>query len=421
MQYVWKYRLYNASELTTTDGIPVQVIDTGVQNTDAGPDFFNAKIKTGHTVWAGSVEIHAKASDWPAHCHDRDRAYDSVILHVVGTDDSVIRRTTGEVIPQMVIRIPESVSHSINRLLLHTPEMPCLHHIREIEQVHLSGWTNALLQERLERKTCDISGLLKLCNGDWEEVFYIMLTRSFGFGINSDSFEWLAKSLPFKYIRKQRDNPVHVEALLLGQAGMLEDAGECPYYLLLQREFHFLQKKYGLRPLDASLFKNLRVRPGNFPCQRLAQLAAIWSAHGSLFSLILESGTPDQMKEYLKQTPTEYWETHYHFRHASPRKEKVIGDDSLNTLLINTVIPVMFAYGKQKRMDEYCERAINLLETLPPEKNSIVRTFRSAGLPAENAGDTQALIQLKREYCECKKCLYCRIGFRFLKRAVPNP
>ncbi|MDR2916269.1 MAG: DUF2851 family protein, partial [Tannerella sp.] len=185
-------------------------------------------------------------------------------------------------------------------------------------------------------------------------------------------------------------------------------------------EFHFLKQKYGLRPLDSSLFKNLRVRPGNFPYQRLAQLAAIWSAHGSLFSLILESNIIGQMKGYLKQTPSEYWETHYHFRYASPLKEKVIGEDSLDILLINTVIPILFAYGKQKRRDDYCERAIHLLETIPPEKNSIIRTFENAGIPARNSGDTQALIQLKREYCESKKCLYCRIGFRFLKRAVPE-
>ncbi len=288
LQYVWKYKLYNASDLKTTDGIPVQIIDTGTHNTDAGPDFFNAKIKVNHTIWAGSVEIHEKASDWLAHRHDQDRAYDSVILHVVGSNDAVIRRTTGEPIPQIIIRIPESVSHNMHWLLHHDTTMPCLPHIREIEQVHLSAWTSALLRERLERKTRDIFGLLKLYNNDWNEVFYIMLTRSFGFGINSDSFEWLAKSLPFQCVRKQRDNPVHIEALLFGQAGMLEYHERCPYYLLLQREFHFLKQKYGLRPLDSSLFKNLRVRPGNFPYQRLAQLAAIWTAHGSLFSLILE-------------------------------------------------------------------------------------------------------------------------------------
>ncbi|MDF9830502.1 DUF2851 family protein [Parabacteroides sp. PF5-6] len=420
LQYVWKYKLYKTTALTTTDGTPIQVIDTGIHNTDAGPDFFNAKIKIDQTVWAGSVEIHEKASDWLVHHHDLDKAYDAVILHIVGSADAVIRRTTGEIIPQIVIRIPDAVSHNINWLLHHDTNMPCLPYIRDVEPVHLSGWVNALLQERLERKTRNILDLLKLYNNDWNEVFYIMLTRSFGFGINSDSFEWLAKSLPFQCIRKQRDNPVQVEALLFGQAGMLEYPGRCPYYLLLQREFHFLKQKYNLRPLDASLFKNLRVRPGNFPYQRLAQLAAIWTAHGSLFSLILESNVLNQMKGYLKQAPSEYWKTHYHFRYASPQKEKTIGEDSLNILLINTVIPMLFAYGKQKRQEIYCERALHLLETLPPEKNSIIYTFNRAGIPTRHAGDTQALIQLKREYCESKKCLYCRIGFRFLKRAVPR-
>lgn len=420
LQYVWQYKLYKTSELATTDGTPIQVIDTGIPNTDAGPDFFNAKIKIDQTVWAGSVEIHEKASDWLVHHHDHDKAYDSVILHIVGSNDMAIRRTNGELIPQMILKIPEVVNHNMSWLLHHDMTIPCIPHIREIEPVHLSAWISALLQERLERKTDNIFTLLKMYNNDWNEVFYIMLTRSFGFGINSDSFEWLAKSLPFQCIRKQRDNPVHIEALLFGQAGMLEYPGMCSYYRLLQREFRFLKQKYGLRPLDSSLFKNLRVRPGNFPYQRLAQLAAIWTTYDSLFSLMLEADHPDQMKAYLKQTPSEYWKTHYHFRYASPHKEKVIGEDSLDILLINTVVPLLFAYGKQNRQEIHCERAIQLLETIPPEKNSIVHTFNRAGISTHHAGDTQALIQLKREYCESNKCLYCRIGFRFLKRAIPT-
>jgi len=420
LHYVWKYKLYNPSDLITAEGMPIQVIDPGIHNTDAGPDFFNAKIKVNNTVWAGSVEMHEKASDWNVHKHDQDNAYDSVILHVVGLDDTPIYRTNGEIIPQVLISVPEPVRHNMHWLLHQDTVMPCLPYLSQIDPVHISGWIESLLQERLERKTNDISHLLELYNNDWEEVFYIQLTRSFGFGVNSDAFEWLAKSLPFRCIRKQRDNPVHIEALLFGQAGMLEYPGNCPYYLLLQREYNFLKKKYSLKPLDVSLFKNLRVRPGNFPFQRLAQLAAVWIAYDSLFSMMLEAKTIHQMKGYLRQTPTEYWKTHYHFRDTSPSKEKTIGEDSLSILLINTVIPMLFTYGKETRQAEYCEHAVRLLEKIPPEKNSIVHSFTKAGMAVRHAGDSQALIQLKRVYCENKKCLYCRIGFRFLKRITSS-
>ncbi|MDH6534369.1 DUF2851 family protein [Parabacteroides sp. 52] len=418
LHYVWKYKLYDASTLTTTDGVSFQVLDPGIHNTDAGPDFFNAKIKIENTVWAGSIEIHEKASDWIHHHHDRDKAYDSVILHVTGLDDARILRTTGEPIPQVILTIPENIRENIDWLLHQETAMPCLPYIREIEPLHCSVWLAALLEERLERKTADILSLLEQYNNDWNEVFYITLTRNFGFGVNSDAFEWLAKSLPFHCIQKHRCNHAQVEAMLFGQAGMLEYPGHCPYYLLLQREYRFLKHKFGLKPLDASLFKNLRLRPGNFPHQRLAQLAALWVRYDTLFSLILEITSPNQIKKYFRILPSAYWQTHYHFRHASPVKEKTIGEESLNVLLINTVVPMLFAYGQHANRITYCERANTLLEKIPPEKNNIVYTFRKAGIEVRHAGDSQALIQLKRAYCDQKKCLYCRIGFRFLKRST---
>lgn len=417
LHYVWKYKLYNAVDLVTTDGIFIQVIDTGMHNTDAGPDFFNAKIKVNHTVWAGSVEIHEKASDWLAHRHDQDKTYDAVILHVVGSNDAVIRRTTGEVIPQLILRIPESVSHNMHWLLHHDMTMPCLPHVQEIEQVHLSGWINALLQERLERKARDISGLLKLYNNDWNEVFYIMLTRSFGFGINSDAFEWLAKSLPLKYIQRQRSSCSQVEAMLFGQAGMLEEDGGDEYYRLLKREYGFLKQKYSLKPLDESLFRNLRTRPGNFPHIKLAQLAAIWCAHDTLFPVLREAGNLRQIREYLRASPSEYWQVHFRFNTPpSSFQHKGLSDNMLDILLINTVAPLFFAWGRKHGQPECTDKAIRILERIKAEKNSIVDLFVKAGIKVEHAGDSQALIQLRKCYCEQNKCLYCRIGFRLLKR-----
>lgn len=418
LHYVWKYRLYPSTFLLTTDGRSVEVIDPGMPNTDAGPDFFNAKIKIADTLWAGSVEIHTKASDWLVHHHDRDKAYDGVILHVVEQADFQVCRTNGEPLPQLVLAVPEAVAKNIDWLLYRDVSLPCLGFIPQIEPLHITSWLGALLSERLERKTADIFQLLDQYANDWNEVFYITLTRNFGFGVNNDIFERLARSLPLRFIQKQRSSHSQIEALLFGQAGMLEEPGDCHYYRLLQREYQFLRHKFDLTPLDGSQMKNLRTRPVNFPYLKLAQLASIWVQHDTLFSVILEAGTIGQIKQCFRVSPSDYWETHYHFRSASAKKPKPVGENSLIILLINTVVPMLFAYGVRNKQPEYCERAVRILENLPPEKNSIVDTFRRAGIRVGHAGDSQALIQLKREYCEKKKCLYCRIGFRSLKQGV---
>lgn len=415
LHYVWKYKLYSATALTTTDGRNLFIIDPGIHNTDAGPDFFNAKIRIDETLWAGSVEIHDKSSDWYLHHHDQDKTYDSVILHVTACCDREVNRTTGETIPQLILSVPEAVTKNIDWLLHHEAAFPCIGFIPEIEPLHVSSWLSVLLSERLERKTQHICSLLEQFGGDWNEVFYITLTRNFGFGVNGDAFERLAKSLPLRYIQKQRGSETQVEALLFGQAGLLEEESEDKYYRLLQREYRFLRYKFGLSPLDMCLLRSLRIRPTNFPCLKLAQLAAIWLQQDTLFSVLLEAGSPGQIKNYFRVNPSVYWKTHYHFSYASAPKDKIMGENALNVLLINTVVPMFFAYGQRNDRPEYCDRAIRLLESIPPESNSIVSAFGRAGITPLHAGDSQALIQLKREYCEKKKCLYCRIGFRFLK------
>lgn len=417
LHYVWKYKLYPATPLITTEGLPVQVIDPGRINPDAGPDFSQARIKMGDTLWAGSVEVHDKASDWLLHRHDQDEAYDAVIAHITGCNDAEIQRTDGRPVPQIVLPVSTSVRSTVDWLLRREAAVPCLTRLPEIPSLHWSLWLGALLGERLERKTQHIYALLEQYRHDWNEVFYITLTRNFGFGINSDAFEGLARSLPLRCIQKQRSSHTQIEALLFGQAGMLEAGYDCHYYRLLQREYRFLRHKFGLEPLDESAFTTIRRRPFNFPPLKLAQLAAIWVQHDTLFSAILEARTPGEIKRYFRIAPSDYWETHYHFREVSPQKTKPIGESALNILLINTVVPMYFAYGQQSKLPEYCERAIRLLESIPPEQNSIVSLFAQAGIQIRNASDTQALIQLKREYCEKKNCLHCRIGFQLLKQA----
>lgn len=416
LHYVWKYKLYPAAPLLTTEGLPVRVIDPGIVNPGAGPDFFNAKIKMGDTLWVGSVEVHDKASDWLRHHHDQDATYDAVIAHITGCNDAEIQRTDGQPVPQIVLSVSTSIQSTLEGLLRDEAAVPCLARMPRLSSLHWSLWLGALVGERLERKTQHIYTLLEQYRHDWNEVFYITLTRNFGFGIHSDAFEQLARSLPLRCIQKQRSSHTQVEALLFGQAGMLETDYDCHYYRLLQREYRFLRHKFGLESLNESVFKNLRSRPFNFTPLKLAQLAALWVQHDTLFSAILEARTPGEIKRYFRITPSDYWETHYHFRDTSPQKPKPIGEKALNILLINTVVPLYFAYGQQNKLPEYCERAIRLLESIPPEQNSIVSLFARAGIQIRNAGDTQALIQLKREYCEKKNCLHCRIGFQLLKQ-----
>lgn len=418
LQYVWKYRLFSEADLCTSEGIPVTVLDPGIQNTDAGPDFFNAKIRIAGVVWAGNIEIHAKASDWYRHRHDSNPSYDSVILHIVQENDAIISRTNGELIPQALIRISQNITENMEWLLSKDSLLPCANRLHEIDSLHLSAWLSALLTERLERKTDDIFARLENSTEDWNEVFYVTLTRNFGFGTNSDAFEWLAQGLPFKYIQKQKGSPVQIEALLFGLAGLLDEKNEDPYYQLLQREYTFLRKKYGLKPLDSFLFKKLRNRPVNFPHIRLAQLAAIWINNDTIFSKILESDQLEVLKNCFDVPLSDYWDTHYHFQYPSPMRKKSIGRNATFVVLINTVIPLLFAYGKKKHQPEYCSKALQMLEDIPPEQNSIIKSFSDAGLKAKNACDTQALIQLRREYCEKKKCLYCRIGFHLIKSPV---
>ena len=417
LHYVWKYRLYSPLSLKTTDGQPVEVLDPGIQNSHAGPDFFNAKVIINKTLWAGDVEIHTLASDWKLHHHDQDRAYDVVILHVVESADCETFRTNGEKIPQLILTIPQAVRDNIAYLLERDAPVPCLYRLGEIEHIHRTMWLDALLVERLERKTQDIKRWLDNCQGDWNEAFYITLCRNFGFGINNDAFEWLAKSLPLRCILKHRNFPSQIEAMFFGQAGLLEEPVENDhYYRFLQQEYRFLRQKFSLQPLDKSVFKQLRLRPGATPHVKLAQLAALWTQHDTLFSALLEARTPREVKNYFRIAPSDYWRTHYHFGKPSVEKDKTIGENAVRIILINTVVPIFFAYGLYRKLPEYTARALRLLESIPGEKNNLIEPFRHAGFDIHHAGDSQALIQLRREYCEKKKCLYCRFGFQLLKK-----
>ena len=418
LHYVWKHKLFENRELFTEDGVSFEILDTGMHNSNAGPDFFNAKIKTDGKTWVGNVEIHTSSSDWYKHRHENDKAYNSVILHVVETVDvTEIYDSTGRSIPQWVIIIPERIRRNYLFLLSTDDSVPCLGAIQAIPEVYLSDWKNSLLIERLERRTNTLLQMLHECKNDWNEIFYIALSRNFGFGINNDAFERLAKSLPLKIIRKHQNSITQIESLFLGQAGLLSDENpEDEYFPELRKEYTYLKKKYKLNTLDSHIFKSLRIRPSNFPHIKIVQLAGIIRNKQGLFSNLLTISKPESFHSLFLSEISDYWLTHYRFGKESVKRPKNLGLSAIQLLIINTVVPIFFAYGKSKNLESYIELAIRFLETLKPESNSIITMFSRSGIKIQNACDSQALIELKREYCEQKKCIYCRIGHQLLKK-----
>jgi hypothetical protein len=412
----WKHKLYTFGNLETKEGMSLEIIDTGIYNNDAGPDFFNAKIRLDEQMWVGNIEIHTRSSDWYKHNHEKDKAYNSVILHVVEIiDEEEIRDESGRYIPQWVMPIPDSIKENYFTLINNQNSVPCLPRIREINKIYLSDWKNALLTERLERKTDTIFQLLDTYQDDWAEVLYVALSRNFGFGINNDAFERLAKSLPLKCILKHQDSEKQVESLFLGQAGLLEKTGiDDEYYLALQQEYQFLQKKYQLQALEGHLFKNLRIRPNNFPHIKIIQLAGFIRKSQYLVTQILKSTQLSDFHTLFASDVSEYWKSHYQFGKLSSKKSKQLGYSAISILLINTVVPFLFAYGKKKNIEIFKERSLQLMAAIRAESNFITTLFSRAGIEIEHAGDSQALIQLKREYCEKKKCIFCRIGYKLL-------
>ena len=420
LHYVWKHKLFENEELLTEDGMPFEVIDPGMYNSNAGPDFFNAKIRMDGKTWVGNIEIHIASSDWYKHQHNKDKSYNSVILHVVETiDDYEICDSTGRLIPQWIIKIPDLIRENYIFLLNNDFFIPCLGKIHEIPDIYLSDWKNALLVERMERKTNMLLQLLEEHKDDWNEVFYIVLARNFGFGINNDAFERLAKSLPLRIIRKHQNSITQIEALFLGQAGLLEDEkSEDEYVIELKKEYSFLRKKYKLNPLDPHIFRSLRIRPNNFPHIKIVQLAGIIRNKQGIFSNLLTFSEIESLHLLFISETAEYWLTHYHFGKESAKRKKILGLAAIQLLIINTVVPIFFAYGKKKNLETYTELAIRFLESLKPEQNSIITMFSRSGIHIQNACDTQALLQLKREYCEKKKCFYCRIGHKLLMKKI---
>lgn len=417
LHYVWKHKIFPLKELKTTTGQQVEVIDTGLANTDAGPDLFNAKLKLDGVLWIGNIEIHERSSDWFKHGHHADTGYNSVILHIASEIDTEISRSNGERIPQIQLICPEAVRTNYKELLETDSYPPCYRIIPSLPPFTAHSWMTALQMERFEQKATLLNERLKRCQGNWEDAFFITLARNFGFGLNGDAFETWAHRLPFRAVDKHRNDLFQIEAIFFGQAGILEDSDGDGYYLRLKKEYTYLQHKFGLIPMDASLWRFLRLRPANFPHIRIAQLACLYHRAYGLLSRIMETETLQGVRDILKGGTSEYWLTHYTFGGSSPSRPKTLSNTSLDLLIINTVVTFLYAYGLHKGNRVLCARAGSFMEELKAENNYITRMWEQCGMKASNAADSQALIQLKKEYCDKKKCLYCRIGYEYLKRS----
>jgi len=415
LHYLWKYSLYEPSSLIDGDCNQIIVISPGDYNRDSGPDFFNARIVIAGTEWAGNVEIHIRASHFNVHGHNLDHAFDNVILHVVVERDMQVFNANNEELLTTEIKFNPELYRKYIDLVNNPCAIACRDEIEGTDSFLMRSWLNSLLVERLQVKSEAVIKIWTSTGNDWDETFYRVLSRYFGFRVNTEPFEMLATALPFKIIRKHSDDRLMIEALLFGSAGMLEEglfknALTDKYYSNLIREYRVMSAKYSLRPIHGWLWKFCRLRPVNFPTVRLSQLAALLSVAGGLFSRTLVADNVSQLKDLFGVAASPYWDNHYIFGKESKKSGKHTGDQATDILLINVVIPMIFVYGRTHNDRRLCDRALDLLADIDPEKNSVIRDWNEAGVIPESAFHTQALLQLTDEYCRKRRCLDCRIG-----------
>ena len=411
LYYIWENRLTD-TELKTTEGEPVEVVATGYRNTNAGPDFLEAKIQIGDKLWAGHVEIHVKSSDWNRHGHQTDKAYKNVILHVVYENDTQVND-----IPTLTLkdRFDEGLFTQYQKLISSKSWIPCEKSISQIPVFTRLSWLDRMAVERLESKSETVIKILEANQFDWEDTLYKLLMRYFGLKVNNEAFEYLANILPFKTLLKHADNLLQIEAMLFGCAGFLEADFTEEYPLLLKREFAVMRAKFNLLTMPAERWKFLRMRHSNFVTIRLAQMAQLIHKNGCLFSKIREAKNGDEVKAMFDVASSEYWKTHYRFEVPTEPKPKHLGETTADVLIINAVAPLLFCYGKLHKDESVCETSMQFLEETEAEDNAILRHFASCGIAAENAMQTQALLHLYTMYCKRKRCLDCRIGNVLLK------
>lgn len=417
LHYVWRTRLFDGKTLLTTTGRPLQILDPGEHNHHAGPDFINARILIDDQLWAGNVEMHIKASEWDAHGHGQDPAYNNVILHVTFVEDRVITLDNGARLLCLELRdrIPAAMLHQYMQLEQSAEAIPCKDAFFKAPSIVRLNWMDRLAAERLESKAALVSETFTATAYHWEETCYRLSARAFGLRINTEPFEMLARSLASNILAKYRNDLFSLEALLFGQAGFLADTFKDEYPQQLQKQYRHLAHKFGLTPLPAGIWKFARLRPANFPSIRLAQFAAMYAQSGRIFSSVLEAATLRDLEHILSAPLSDYWQTHYLFDKRSIHSPRRLGRDFVYLCAVNTFIPLLFCYGKRIENPRFTEKALRWLEAIPAEENVLLQPWQALGLKPKNAFESQALLQLKKEYCDKRRCLDCAIGHLLLR------
>ena len=424
LHYIWQFQYFDKRELSCSTGEAITVISPGFRNTHAGPDFHNAKLKLDSIEWAGSVEIHIQSSGWREHRHQEDPAYENVVLHVVWEENEEILRRDGTYIPTLELknRVASSFLLQYKRIVYSRNKIPCANAINRVPGIVRMSMLDKVLMARLESKAQSIISALEKNHGDWEETCYQMLSGNFGFKVNTDPFLQLAQSLPYKILMKHGDRLDQMEALIFGQAGFLREEINDPYYLLLKREYTLLRKKYnlGARQMNKAQWRFLRLRPANFPTIRLAQLASVLYHRKNLFSKLITINAWKDLMPAFSVKPSAYWLYHYRFFKKQKKEIPSLGRMSIENIVINSIVPMLVAYGRSKDDQRFIDRAVQLLQEIPAEENHILRTWDALGLSSRTAFDSQALIELHNSFCLRRRCLDCNIGFSLLQPA-PYP
>lgn len=411
LQFIWQFQYFNQHQLFTDEGEPLQILSAGNFNRNQGPDFLNGSVRIGTTTWVGNIELHVKASDWDRHRHTSDPNYRNVILHVVWENDQSIEQASTLSLQE---RVPGVLLERYQQLMQGTLNQPCRSFLPVLSQLGWLAWKERLLAERMQRKAARVLQMLEQSKQHWEEVLWWMLAANFGVKVNSEAFEAMARTIPVTVLAKHKNQVNQLEALLLGQANLLNGDFIEDYPQMLQKEYLFLKKKYGLRSHQV-LPHFLRMRPANFPTLRLAQLAMLVNRSSHLFSSIKELKTVQQLKELLDVTANDYWHYHYRFDEPAEYKEKHLGSQMADNLLINTIAPVLFAYGMFTRQEQYKEKAVHWLQQVAAEQNAITRFWAAAEVANHSAFDSQSLIELSNSYCNQQRCLECAVGNKILQ------
>ncbi|MBP7513555.1 MAG: DUF2851 family protein [Flavobacteriales bacterium] len=418
LQFIWEQRLFDPLNLCTMDGDTVEVLRPGRLHKNSGPDLVEAQVRIGGQLWAGNVEVHIRSSEWYAHGHEKDPAYDSVVLHVVYDHDLDVRTKAGARIPTVELknRIASGRLETFKQLMRTKAWVPCEPQFDHVDRSRLPMWLERVLIERLERKCADVEALYTQLNGDALETFWHVLARGFGSKVNAEPFGMLAQALPLKALLKYRDDQMRTEALLFGQAGLLHVDFLDEYPRALQQEHRMLAALHGLKPAPVAAWQFGRLRPPNFPTVRLAQLAQVIARSDGSFTHLLEQDDPAILGNHLQVEAAGYWLAHHRFDQPSKPGPKRLGADAAQGLIINAIVPYFFAMGRVQGREDFGERALKLLEALPAEQNTIVDGWAQLGVKADTAARSQALIELKNQYCGQRRCLSCVIGTDLLKQ-----